>query len=149
MKHVKEFNKFLASEVNLDQGQRTRLNQRLRAVNEFLSQALDSYVKHERQGSYALDTIIRPVFGTEYDTDILVFLKYRRGRKARSYMDEMHEALGGHKNYADKLQRKTRAITRGLCWRFPSGCGSVHSQGNPLSDMQLRREQARGVRCPT
>ena len=50
MKHVKEFNKFLASEVNLDQGPRTRLNQRLRAVNEFLSQALDSYVKHEGRG---------------------------------------------------------------------------------------------------
>ena len=130
MRHVEEFNKFLTGEVNLTRSQRSRLNRRVRAVYEYLSQTLDDYVKHERQGSYALDTIIQPVSGTEYDADILVFMENRRGRKARSYMDEVHKALRGHKSYADKLQRKTRAIVLNYAGDFHLDVVPCIEQGN-------------------
>ena len=58
MKHVKFFEDFLVTEVNLNETRLERLNRSVSAVNEFLSQNLDSYKKTERQGSYALRTII-------------------------------------------------------------------------------------------
>ena len=63
MKHVDEFNSFLSDHVDLSESRRDLLNRRVKAVYECLSRTLDSYEKHERQGSYALDTIVRPVDG--------------------------------------------------------------------------------------
>ena len=37
-------------------------------------------------------------------------MKHRRGKEAKSYIDEVHDALRRDKNYANKLQRKTRSV---------------------------------------
>ena len=110
MKHVDEFNSFLSDHVDLSESRRDLLNRRVKAVYECLSRTLDSYEKHERQGSYALDTIVRPVDGQEYDADILLFMQHRRGKEPKSYIDDVHDALRNDKNYANKIQRKTRSV---------------------------------------
>ena len=72
MKHQKYFEDFLADEVNLNETRLERLNRSTSAVVEYLSKSLDSFEKTERQGSYALRTIIKPLNGREYDADVLL-----------------------------------------------------------------------------
>ena len=111
MKHVQFFTDFLRDEVNLNQSRLDRLNTSVRAVKEFLSDNLDSYRKVERQGSYALRTIIKPVKdGQEYDADILLYLKYDGTKEPKDYIDNLYDCLREHKIYAEKAHRKTRCV---------------------------------------
>ena len=111
MQHIEEFNRFLAEEVSLNTARRRDLNRRTTAVTTFLSQRLASYVTNERQGSYALDTIIKPVRGGEFDADILLFMKHARSKRAPDYIDEIYACLHGNPDLADKLRKKTRCVT--------------------------------------
>ena len=111
MKHVQFFTDFLRDEVNLNQSRLDRLNTSVRAVKEFLSDNLDSYRKVERQGSYALRTIIKPVKdGQEYDADILLYLKYNGTKEPKDYIDSLYDCLRENKIYAQKAHRKTRCV---------------------------------------
>ena len=61
MKHLTYFQDFLSKEVNLNETRLQKLNSSSSAVDTFLSGNLDLYEKTERQGSYGLKTIIKPV----------------------------------------------------------------------------------------
>ena len=111
MRHVETFDQFLAEEVNLNPARRRRLNRSVAAVTEFLSQNLDGYRSHERQGSYAQGTIIRPVYGGTYDADVLLFMEYVRGKNPRDYIEDLHACLNRNVDLADKLRRKTRCVS--------------------------------------
>ena len=111
MKHIKYFEEFLRDEVNINQSRLDRLNTSVRAVSEFLSTYLDSFEKVERQGSYALRTIIKPVKdGQEYDADILLFMEYDYSKKPKDYIDELRNCLRRSKVYDEKAKRKTRCV---------------------------------------
>ena len=111
MKHVQFFTDFLSDEINLNQSRLDRLNSSVKAVKEFLSDNLDSYRKVERQGSYALRTIIKPVKdGQEYDVDILLYLKCDRVREPKDYIYNLYDCLRKNKIYAEKAHRKTRCV---------------------------------------
>lgn len=110
MKNVEHFDDFLREVVNINQSRLDRLNGHVKAVSEHLSQKLDSYRKVERQGSYALRTIIKPVEGREYDADILLFMKYDRSKKPSDYIDEVYRCLKLNGNYSDKVHRRTRCV---------------------------------------
>lgn len=111
MKHTPEFEAFLKDEVNLNQSRIDRLNGHVKAVSEFLAQNLDSYIKVERQGSYALRTMIKPVREhQEYDADILLFMEHQQGWQARDYINALSNCLGKSGVYADKARRKTRCV---------------------------------------
>lgn len=110
MKNVAEFNKFIGP-ISLNKALRRRIDRRVRAVAQLLSQ-LDSFDGVQRRGSYALRTIIRPVNGQDYDVDVLVFLKDGgRSKKPADYIDEVHRCLMQDGNYADKACLKTRCVT--------------------------------------
>ena len=111
MQHIESFDQFLAKEVNLNPARRRRLNRSVAAVTEFLSQNLDGYRSHERQGSYAQETIIRPVNDGGYDADILVFMKHHRSKKAQNYIEELHACLRQNNSIANQLSKKTRCVT--------------------------------------
>lgn len=112
MKHIQFFNDFLEDEVNLNQSRLDRLNTSVKAVSEFLSQNLDSYIKIERQGSYALGTIIKPADeNTEYDADILLYMKYEKGKDPKEYIDELYRCIREDKVYKEKAHRKTRCVS--------------------------------------
>ena len=112
MKHNKYFEDFLKNEVNLNDTRLNNLNDKVRAVREFLSQNLDSFEKVEQQGSYALRTIIKPVQdGQEYDADILLFMKYDQLKKPKEYIDELRKCLRRKKVYDEMAKRNTRCVT--------------------------------------
>ncbi len=111
MKHNQYFDDFLKNEVNINQSRLDSLNDKVRAVSEFLSQNLDSFEKVERQGSYALHTVIKPVQdGQEYDADILLFMKYDDSKTPKEYIDELRDCLRRSKVYDEKAKRKTRCV---------------------------------------
>ena len=74
-KNNQDFKDFLRDEVNLNQSRLDVLNDSVRAVNSYLKDDLTGYQKMERQGSYALGTLIKPVDDDdEYDADIQIVM---------------------------------------------------------------------------
>ena len=110
MKRVVDFNDFLADTVNINQNRLDKLNDHVAAVTTHLSRHLESYEKVERQGSYALRTIIKPQEGREYDADILLFMKYQSGWKASDYIKAAYDCMRQHGTYKGMVHRKTRCV---------------------------------------
>ena len=110
MKLVDEFNEFLSNHVNINQSRLDDLNDRVLAVTTHLSRHLDHFEKVERQGSYALRTIIKPIGTKEYDADILLFMKYQPDMKPSDYIDSVYRCLQQNGLYRDKVHRKTRCV---------------------------------------
>ena len=111
MKHVGFFDDFLKGEVNLNQSRLNRLTDHVEAVQTFLGHNLASYKKIERQGSYALRTIIKPVKdGQEYDADILVYIEHAVDRDPTGYIKELYDCFLSSSLYQDKVHRRTRCV---------------------------------------
>ena len=103
---------FLRDEVNLNQSRLARLETSVGAVNDYLKGNLSGYQKMERQGSYALGTLIKPVDDNdEYDADIQIVMNPNPQWGPKDYVLEINRTLAGNKNYADKLRLKTRCVT--------------------------------------
>ena len=111
-KNNQEFKDFLRDEVNLNQSRLDDLNDRVRAVSRYLKDNLPGYQKVERQGSYALGTIIKPVDDDdEYDADIQIVMNPNPDWDPKDYVNEIHRTLKENKTYEDKLRLKTRCVT--------------------------------------
>ena len=110
MKRVEDFNEFLPNHVNINQSRLDKLNDHVAAVTTHLSRDLDPFEKVERQGSYALRTIIKPKENREYDADILLFMKYQQGKKPSEYINDAYNCLRQHGTYKDMVHRKTRCV---------------------------------------
>ena len=103
---------FLRDEVNLNQARSDRLETAVSAVDAYLKDHLPGYQKMERQGSYALGTLIKPVDDNdEYDADIQIVMTPNPRWEPRDYVLAINRALAGNKTYADKLRLKTRCVT--------------------------------------
>ena len=112
MKHPNEFSKFLKDEVNLNQGRIDRLTTSVRSVNDCIKDNLTGYQSMERQGSYALGTLIKPVDDNdEYDADIQIVMNYNPKWEPKDYINVIHRTLKWDANYGDKIRRKTRCVT--------------------------------------
>lgn len=107
MKHEQEFNRFLSKEVKLNASRLRNLNRRVEYISSLLKD-LDSFKGVERQGSYALGTIIKPVKGREYDADILVHMRECPGKEPKDYIRDVYKRLKKDKTYSDKVHLATR-----------------------------------------
>ncbi len=110
MKHTTYFQEFLSKEVNLNETRLQKLNSSASAVDTFLSRNLDLYEKTERQGSYGLKTIIKPVGIREYDADMLLYMTYDEDREPEDYINEVYDCLRSNDNYKDIVHRRTRCV---------------------------------------
>ena len=110
MKHVTYFQQFLSDEVNLNETRLQRLKGSSSAVDTFLSTNLDAYEKTERQGSYGLKTIIKPVGTCEYDADMLVYMAHDEGKEPKDYINDVYNCLRANDNYKDKVHKRTRCV---------------------------------------
>ena len=110
MKRVEDFNDFLADHVNINESRLKDLNDHVAAVTTHLSRHLESFEKVERQGSYALRTIIKPKENREYDADILLFMEYQPGKNPADYINDAYNCLRQHGTYRDMVRRKTRCV---------------------------------------
>ena len=111
MKHVAYFDKFLTDEVDLNKTRIERLDDRVEAVSNFLKKNLESYKEIERQGSYALRTVIKPVReGQDYDADLLLYMEYDESKKPHEYIDEAYYCFKSNGTYKDIVHRHTRCV---------------------------------------
>ncbi len=109
-KRTEDFNRFISDHVNLNQGRLDKLNGHVASVTNYLSLHLEGYLSVERQGSYALRTIIKPHNNHEYDADLLLFVVYDDTKSPRDYIDAIYQCLRDHETYAGKAHRKTRCV---------------------------------------
>ena len=111
-KNSAEFREFLSTHVNLNDTRLDRLRSGVRGVNGHLKEHLTGYQKMERQGSYALGTLIKPVDDNdEYDADIQIVMNPNPKWEPKDYVLEIRRTLADNKTYADKLRLKTRCVT--------------------------------------
>ena len=111
MKHIPYFDVFLRDVVNLNQSRLNRLDTSVKAVTDFLKRNLSSFMEVERQGSYGLKTIIRPVKeGQEYDADITLYMKYDKDKEPEDYIDDLYKCFRDNGTYKDKVHRRTRCV---------------------------------------
>ena len=89
MKLTAEFKKFLKDTVNLNQTRLDKLNERSEVLKNFLllsdfAPTISTFIE---QGSWAHDTVIKPVDGGEFDADLLVKVRSVAGWAAKDYVN--------------------------------------------------------------
>lgn len=106
MKLVGHFADFLREPVNLNQTRIDTLESSVEAIKDFV-RASDwkprvwSFIE---QGSWAHDTIIRPVDGGEFDADLLVIVDPVEGWSAKDYITTLGEVFKSSGVYKDKVE---------------------------------------------
>jgi hypothetical protein len=63
------------------------------------------------QGSWAHQTIIKPVDQGEFDADLIVFVKQVDGWDAATYIDTLYEALKENDTYKEMVRRWSHCVT--------------------------------------
>ena len=118
-KNNRQFREFLRGEVNLNQRRLHRLQVSVRDVSRHLKANLPNYQNIDRQGSYGLDTFIRPVNeDDEYDADIQVVTNPNPNWEARDYLDALCQTLAQEHNFAHKIEMGTRCVTLNYAGEF-------------------------------
>ena len=111
-KNNRQFREFLRYRVNLNQDRLQRLQTSVRGVSLHLKGNLPGYQNIDRQGSYGLDTLIKPVSADdEYDADIQVVMNPNPNWEAVDYLTAVYDTLHLNRNYADKVKLQTRCVT--------------------------------------
>ena len=110
MKHITYFQKFLSEEVDLNQTRLQRLHDSSSAMDTYLKSNLELFEKTERQGSYGLKIIIKPVGTREYDADMLLYMTYKDDKEPKDYISDVYNCLRANDNYKDKVHRRTRCV---------------------------------------
>lgn len=104
MKLVSDFKDFLIDTVNLNQTRLDRLEERIETIKDFVRGSeweprISTFIE---QGSWAHDTIIRPVDGGEFDADLLVKVYPVEGWSAAQYVKELGRLFLDSGRYGDK-----------------------------------------------
>lgn len=123
MKLTKHFDAFLKHKVNLSDGRITTLDDRVSAVEKFLSSGTDpiaaNFISLIPQGSYAQRTIINPVASNdEFDADVLLEMNEVAGWNAEDYVGQVYTALRSSGTYRDKASRRSRCVTINYAGEF-------------------------------
>ncbi|WP_137387890.1 SMODS domain-containing nucleotidyltransferase [Rhodoligotrophos defluvii] len=104
MKLINDFKDFLSDTVNLNQTRIALLEDRAETIKSFLRASdweptISTFIE---QGSWAHDTIIRPVDGGEFDADLLVRIRSVDGWSAAQYVKELGRVFLESGRYSDK-----------------------------------------------
>ena len=112
MKNVNAFRDFLTQEVNLNQSRIDKLEQKIESIKKLLKNEFSGYQKTEKQGSYAMKTIIKPVKeNNEFDADLLIYLDNKDGKEPQDYIQDLFSFFKNNQNYSHMAKRKTRCVT--------------------------------------
>ncbi|CCA93982.1 cyclic GMP-AMP synthase DncV-like nucleotidyltransferase [Novosphingobium sp. PP1Y] len=113
MKHVEHFRNFLKDTVNLNQTRITDLENSTGAIERFIRQSTwePTIKRFAEQGSWAHDTIIKPVDQGEFDADLLVMVDPVDGWTAEDYVKTLGKTLKESSTYGEKTKVWDYCIT--------------------------------------
>ncbi|TBY60629.1 nucleotidyltransferase [Rhizobium leguminosarum bv. viciae] len=113
MKLQAQFNDFLAETVNLNATRVSLLSEAVLNLKGFIrNSAYGARIKtFARQGSWAHQTIIKPLAGGEYDADLLMFVYPEEGWSASDYVDKLYDVFSASGLYKDKVSRWEYCVT--------------------------------------
>ena len=113
MKLVSQFKSFLTDTVNLNQTRLNALETNVEAIKNFVRQCdWDPKIKSfYPQGSWAHDTIIKPVDGGEFDADLLVMVEPAEDWTAADYVKSLGKAFADSSTYGDKCKTWDYCVT--------------------------------------
>ncbi len=113
MKLVDLFTAFLKETVNLNQDRIDRLDANIDALKDFVrdSDWTPRIRTFEEHGSWAHDTIIRPVDGDEFDADLLVMVNHVAGWSAEDYVKTLGEVFADNGVYKEKAKTWDYCVT--------------------------------------
>lgn len=113
MKLVKLFDEFLKNTVNLNKSRIDLLDDSIGALKTFVRDAdwKPRVRTFEEQGSWAHQTIIRPVDGGEFDADLLVMVDPVEGWSAADYVNTLGAVFSSSKTYEDKAKTYDYCVT--------------------------------------
>lgn len=106
MKEATRFKEFLRDTVNLNDTRLAQLEVSVSALKEVIRDSAwkPKLRRFEGQGSWANDTIIKPVDQGEYDADLLVMVDPVEGWGAGEYVRSLGREFSNHGTYADKTK---------------------------------------------
>lgn len=113
MKLTNHFADFLRETVNLNQTRIDTLESSIEAIKSFVKDSdwKPRVWKFVEQGSWAHNTIIRPVEGGEFDADLLVIIDPVEGWTASDYVESLGEIFEESGVYKDKTKVWEYCIT--------------------------------------
>ena len=113
MKHLNHFSAFLENVVNLNSTRLDQLDNSFVAIEGFLkdSNYLPKIIRLYKHGSWAHQTIIRPLDGRPFDADAILFVRPVQGWAAADYVDQLARTFEASPRYADKVKRYPYCVT--------------------------------------
>lgn len=112
-KLTSQFTDFLKDTVNLNHTRIKNLENNVEALQSFIRQcAWEPTIRgFEEQGSWAHDTIIKPVDGGEFDADLLVMVDAVDGWTAADYVTSLGKVFAASATYGDKAKTWDYCVT--------------------------------------
>jgi hypothetical protein len=113
VKLIEHFDAFLKDTVNLNQTRIDLLEERVTAIREFLyrTEYGPIFQRFSSQGSWAHQTIIRPIDAKEFDADLVAYAIPVEGWSPRDYVLRLRQVFRDSERYRDKASMKTRCVT--------------------------------------
>lgn len=113
MKQPGLFNKFLADVVNLNSTRLDQLDESAQAIEKFIRNSSwdASILSFEEQGSWAHQTIIKPLSGDPFDADLIVRVRPVDGWSAGDYINKLKGVFRGSDIYKDKVTSFSHCVT--------------------------------------
>ena len=113
MKHVAQFKDFLDDVVNLNDTRINQLDASVEAIKRFIRASdwkpkLCEFAEH---GSWAHETIIRPVEGKAFDADLIAYVEPVESWEPKQYVNELARIFRESGVYADKLHVYSHCVT--------------------------------------
>lgn len=108
-----QFTDFLKDTVNLNRTRIANLESNIEALQHFIRQcSWDPKIRgFEEQGSWAHDTIIKPVDGGEFDADLLIMVDAVEGWSAADYVKSLGKVFADSATYGDKAKTWDYCVT--------------------------------------
>lgn len=113
MKLLEHFKTFLDEQVDLNQTRLDQLTSSVAAVQTAIKNSdwKAPIIEFSAHGSWAHDTVIKPLPDKEFDADLLVIVKPVAGWDAKDYVNTLYSALDQNSIYKDKLRRYSHCVT--------------------------------------
>lgn len=113
MKLASHFNDFLTNTVNLNETRIKQLEDSISAIKTAInsSEWTPKILSWMAQGSWAHQTIIKPIDFGEYDADLLVFIEQVSEWPPSRYIDSLYSELCKNATYGDKVRRSSHCVT--------------------------------------